>query len=78
MNENIPEFELGTIQLSGPERIWEPSFLKLHVDRLLRDITALGDLQQWLCQTTLYARLQATSHGIQCVLRLCHPAQADL
>jgi hypothetical protein len=78
MNENIPEFELGTIQLSGPERVWEPSFLKLHVDRLLRDITALGDLQQWRRQTTLSARLQATSQGMQCVLRLCPAAQAHL
>lgn len=78
MNECIPEFELGTIQLSEPQRVWAPSVLHHHVDQLLRDITALAEAQQWRRLTTLNAGLQATAQGIQCVLRLSPSAQAHL
>ncbi len=78
MNESIPEFELGTIQLSGPARVWEPSALHHHVNQLLREITALGEAQQWRRLTTVNAGLQATAQGIQCILRLCPSAQAHL
>ena len=78
MNECIPEFELGTIQLSEPQRVWDPSVLHHHVDQLLRDITALAEAQQWRRLTTLNAGVQATAQGIQCVLCLSPSAQAHL
>ena len=78
MIESIPELELGIIQLSGPARVWDPSALHHHVDQLLRDITALGETQQWRRLTTVNAGLQATAQGIQCVLRLGPSAQAHL
>lgn len=78
MNDNIPEFELGTILLSDPARVWNPTALHHHVNQLLREIAALGESQQWRRLTTLDAGLKATAQGLMCVLRLCPSAQAHL
>jgi hypothetical protein len=78
MTEYAAELELGTITLSNPERLWNPLELAQHVQRLVKEISRLGEAQSWRKLTCLEAGLQASARGQICRLFLVPSAQAHL